>query len=109
LNSKIFEDLLQFIKTAHANFSLQETDHSSSRVNEIPTAALITGVNTPDHGVMFTNLLDLLTEQVTPHLAVLKSKDCANTKQIMTKITAQLMGKTDLVSLGRDGGRPSTS
>ncbi|XP_064628742.1 origin recognition complex subunit 3-like isoform X2 [Lineus longissimus] len=102
MNSKIFEDLLQFIKTAHANFSLGDANHSSSRMNEIPTAGLITGVNTPDHSVMFTNLLDLLMDQVTPHLAVLKSKDCANTKQIMTKITGQLMGKTDLLDIGSD-------
>ncbi len=58
-----------------------------------------TGVNMPDHAVMFSNLLTLLQDQVTPHIAVLHAKDCPNVKSIMNKMVTQLLENADLVSL----------
>ena len=40
LNTKIFEDLLQFTGSSHVGFS---TERTSGFVQEIPTAALVTG------------------------------------------------------------------
>ena len=40
LNTKIFEDLLQFASSSHVGFS---TERTSGFVQEIPTAALVTG------------------------------------------------------------------
>ena len=41
MNSKIFSDLLEFIKSAHKMSSLGS--EGSAVIHEIPTAALITG------------------------------------------------------------------
>ena len=55
------------------------------------------GVNMPDHDVMFSNMMTLIHERVTPHVAVLKSKDCPNIKSIMAKAIQQFMENVDVV------------
>ena len=52
----------------------------------------------PDHEVMFNNLLSTLKERVTPHIALLHSKDCPNMKSIISKTVMQLMQNPNLVS-----------
>ncbi|XP_073256061.1 origin recognition complex subunit 3-like [Porites lutea] len=74
MNSKIFSDLLEFIKSAQKMSSLGS--EGSVVIREIPTAALITGVNMPDHDVIFSQLAKELRNQVTPFVALLRSKDC---------------------------------
>lgn len=97
LNSKIFDDLLAFTNTCHDKFSLDEDQgHKDSFVSEIPTAALVTGVNTPDHGVMFSTLIELLHERVSPLVAILKSKDCNKVKNVLTKTLGQLLQNPEL-------------
>ncbi|KAJ7392658.1 Origin recognition complex subunit 3 [Desmophyllum pertusum] len=78
MNSKIFSDLLEFIKGAHKVKS-SETESKTTVIQEIPTAALITGVNMPDHDVIFSQLATELNSHVTPFVALLRSKDCAAT------------------------------
>ena len=51
----------------------------------------------PDHDVMFSNMMTLIHERVTPHVAVLKSKDCPNIKSTMTKVIQQFMENVDVV------------
>ncbi|XP_077869798.1 origin recognition complex subunit 3-like [Saccoglossus kowalevskii] len=102
VNSKIFVDLVNFIQRSHQEFQLQnegDNDCSSKKkkkvIHEIPTAALITGVNTPDHNDMFCQLLTLLRDKITPYIALLGSKDCNNVKSTMMKLLSQLMGSTN--------------
>ena len=54
-------------------------------------------MNTPDHSVMFSNLSTILEEKVTPHVALLRSKDCTNIKQTMSKTLSQFMENADMV------------
>ena len=61
------------------------------------------GVNSPDHSIMFHNLRTLLQEKVTPFAAELHSKDCVNIKSTVSKAVAQLMGTSYAVS--RKGAR----
>lgn len=97
LNSKIFDDLLTFTNTCQKNFCFDDDQgHKVSFVTEIPTAALVTGVNTPDHGVMFSTLVELLHERVTPLVANLKSKDCNRVKNVLTKTLGQLLKNPEL-------------
>ena len=51
----------------------------------------------PDHDVMFSNMTSLIQERVTPHVAVLRAKDCPNIRSIMTKVTQQVMDNVDMV------------
>ncbi|KAK3089676.1 hypothetical protein FSP39_005541 [Pinctada imbricata] len=98
LNSQIFEDLLAFAKSAHSGFTLDREKGASTNVRkrEIPTAALVTGVNTPDHGVMFSNLVTSIKERVSPLVATLKSKDCNNVKNVLSKTLGQILQNPQL-------------
>ncbi|OWF47585.1 origin recognition complex subunit 3-like [Mizuhopecten yessoensis] len=95
LNTKIFDDLLKFTKTCHSRFTLS-SQTGDSRTKEIPTAALVTGVNTPDHGVMFATLVTLLQERVSPLVAILQSKDCNNVKNTLSKLLGQILKNPQL-------------
>ncbi|KAH3822930.1 origin recognition complex subunit 3-like isoform X2 [Dreissena polymorpha] len=89
-NSNIFDELLKFAENSHTGFSLEGRDTKKLLV-EIPAAALVTGVNTPDHSTMFANLVSMLRERVTPLVTILKSKDCQNVKSILSRTLTQLM------------------
>ncbi|KAF6022746.1 ORC3 [Bugula neritina] len=56
---------------------------------EIHAAAIVTGVNTPDHSVLYSNLCSKLVEEVTPHVILIESKS-NTTKLIMQSIASQL-------------------
>ncbi|XP_033741801.1 origin recognition complex subunit 3-like [Pecten maximus] len=95
LNTKIFDDLLKFTKTCHTDFTLS-SQTGNPRTKEVPTAALVTGVNTPDHGVMFATLVNLLQERVSPLVAILQSKDCNNVKNTLSKLLGQILKNPQL-------------
>lgn len=57
------------------------------------------GVNTPDHGVMFSTLVTSLQENVSPLVAILKSKDCSSVKNTLSKTLAQLFQNPRLVGV----------
>ncbi|XP_072036057.1 origin recognition complex subunit 3-like [Amphiura filiformis] len=101
VNETIFEDLVQFVSQAQTRFdpgSEEPNKSVSTAVQEIPTAALITGVNTPDHHAMFAAIIGQLKEKVTPHVAEIHSKDCNTLKGLMASVIGQLMGAEDLMS-----------
>lgn len=87
MNSKIFSDLVEFFKRAQ-NVKSSEIGRTSV-VQEIPTAALITGVNMPDHDVVFSQLASELNSHVTPFVALLRSKDCTAMKAMMKNVISQ--------------------
>lgn len=60
---------------------------------------ILTGVNTPDHGVMFSTLVTTLQDKVSPLVAILKSKDCNSVKNTLSKTLTQLFQNPLLVSL----------
>ena len=44
---------------------------------EVPTVALVAGVNMPDHDVLFEQLRTIIRmDGISPHVVLLKSKDC---------------------------------
>ena len=58
----------------------------------IPTCALLTGVNLPDHGDLFRLLALELQTRVSPHVASLKSKrDGVNLRSLVTSTVNQLI------------------
>ena len=88
LNSKIFDDLISFAADCHKDRYGQ--NWASGAIGEIPTAVLITGVNTPDHSIMFSNLDSMLKSKVTPLVARILSKDCSRTSTLISSLVAQL-------------------
>ncbi|XP_072546418.1 origin recognition complex subunit 3 [Salminus brasiliensis] len=93
LNKKILDSLLDFIKKCTSSVQSRTDDWASlMRASEIPTAALVLGVNVPDHDVTFQSLSDLLRRSVTPFAVSVQAKECAALKNLMQKVLERLMG-----------------
>ncbi|KAK3538300.1 hypothetical protein QTP70_035259, partial [Hemibagrus guttatus] len=93
LNKKILDSLLEFIKKCSLSFQSRADDWVSlMRENEIPTAALVLGVNVPDHDVTFQSLSDLLQESVTPFAVSVQAQECTALKNLMQRVLERLMG-----------------
>uniref|UniRef100_A0A2C9JVY9 Origin recognition complex subunit 3 n=1 Tax=Biomphalaria glabrata TaxID=6526 RepID=A0A2C9JVY9_BIOGL len=86
LNAQIFDDLVAFILSCHKD----RHDIHRLPITEIPTAVLVTGVNTPDHGVMFSNMNYIIKAKVTPFVARLLPKDCLRISSLINSIYNQL-------------------
>ena len=54
----------------------------------------------PDHALMFHSLTRLLQEQVTHHVATLRSKDCPNIRSAVAHVLTQIM-EQEVVSVAR--------
>ncbi|XP_034530494.1 origin recognition complex subunit 3 isoform X2 [Notolabrus celidotus] len=90
LNRKILDSLLDFTKKcsstpSHSNWAAQ------MRASEIPTAALVLGVNVPDHDMTFQSLSDLLQQSVSPYVASVQAKECGALKHLMKRVLERLM------------------
>ncbi|XP_069829657.1 origin recognition complex subunit 3 isoform X2 [Dendropsophus ebraccatus] len=93
LNKKLFDSLICFLKKSHSDFHQTKNDWNCRvRSSEIPTAALLLGVNVTDHEVTFNSLSDVLNEHVTPYVVLLQAKECPGIKQLLQKLLSQLMG-----------------
>jgi len=88
-NQKVFDDLVLFIKSSY-------TSKDSNLVGRaIPTAALLTGVNMPDHDLIFQQITSNIEKDVSPHIALLHSKDCSSLKLLLREVLTQLMSTED--------------
>uniref|UniRef100_A0ACB8GCJ3 Origin recognition complex subunit 3 n=1 Tax=Sphaerodactylus townsendi TaxID=933632 RepID=A0ACB8GCJ3_9SAUR len=93
LNKKLFDNLITFLRQSHVNFKEKKTEWAyRMKSNEIPTAALVLGVNVTDHDLTFKSLSEALQEDVTPFVVSLRSKECPDIKHLLQKLMAQLMG-----------------
>uniref|UniRef100_A0A672NWP7 Origin recognition complex subunit 3 n=1 Tax=Sinocyclocheilus grahami TaxID=75366 RepID=A0A672NWP7_SINGR len=90
LNKKVLDSLAEFIKKHGLGCS---SDVWRQRASEIPTAALMLGVNVPDHAMTFRSLCNLLQDSVTPFVASVHAKECAAVKLLIQKVLEQLMGR----------------
>ncbi|XP_030747347.1 origin recognition complex subunit 3 isoform X2 [Sitophilus oryzae] len=82
--SLMTKDLLSYIRQAYYN----------SSVCEIPTAALLTGINMPDHDKQFKNLKRQIINDVSPHVALLNSQDCSSVKSLMDNMVYQFLNNS---------------
>lgn len=73
-----------------SNFLFKE----SIQASEIPTAALLTGINVPDHANFYQLLTkEIKSKKVSAHVASIKAKECgSNLRQLMKVIVKQLLG-----------------
>ncbi|XP_077343401.1 origin recognition complex subunit 3 isoform X2 [Lithobates pipiens] len=93
LNRKLFDNLISFLKKSHLDFHDKRNGWSCRvRSSEIPTAALLLGVNVTDHELTFESLSEILNDQVTPFVVLLQAKECTGIKQLLQKLLSQLMG-----------------
>uniref|UniRef100_A0A674F6Z3 Origin recognition complex subunit 3 n=1 Tax=Salmo trutta TaxID=8032 RepID=A0A674F6Z3_SALTR len=98
LNRKILDSLLAFIRKSVSTFQRGTDDWASRmRAHEIPTAALVLGVNVPDHDMTFQCLSDQLQQSVTPFVVSVQATECAGQS---CRVLERLMGTS--VSVGNE-------
>ncbi|XP_035023733.2 origin recognition complex subunit 3 isoform X1 [Hippoglossus stenolepis] len=91
LNRKVLDSLLDL--TRKCSSTRQHSDWASKmRASEIPTAALVLGVNVPDHDMTFQSLSEQLQQSVTPHVASVQAKECGTLKHLMKRVLEKLTG-----------------
>ncbi|XP_013986718.2 origin recognition complex subunit 3 [Salmo salar] len=101
LNRKILDSLLAFIRKSVSTFQRGTDDWASRmRAHEIPTAALVLGVNVPDHDMTFQCLSDQLQQSVTPFVVSVQATECAALNNMMQRVLERLMGTS--VSVGNE-------
>ncbi|KAH8300001.1 hypothetical protein KR044_008458 [Drosophila immigrans] len=69
----------------------------------LPTAALLTGINQPDHLKQFESLTQHLHAQQAARVCVLQSRDCATLKAAVESMVYNLMEALPLVDEPEDG------
>uniref|UniRef100_A0A8C2NL78 Origin recognition complex subunit 3 n=1 Tax=Capra hircus TaxID=9925 RepID=A0A8C2NL78_CAPHI len=101
LNKNLFDSLIEFLQTSHSGLWKNSEDWSGEiKLREIPTAALILGVNVTDHDLTLRSLTEVLQNNVTPYVVSLQAKDCPDMKHFLQKLlVSQLMDcKVDVQS-----------
>uniref|UniRef100_A0A2H1V6Z1 Origin recognition complex subunit 3 n=1 Tax=Spodoptera frugiperda TaxID=7108 RepID=A0A2H1V6Z1_SPOFR len=83
-HSLLLNDIVNYIKN-------QGISESSTLEGIIPSATLLTGVNQPDHVSQFTSLIDLIRNEVTPHVALVNSQDAPSVKHLVENAVWQLI------------------
>ncbi|XP_040974564.1 origin recognition complex subunit 3 isoform X3 [Aquila chrysaetos chrysaetos] len=92
LNKQLFDNLVSFLRQSHSEFQEKTTEWTCRmKSREIPTAALVLGVNVTDHDLTFRSLSEVLQNNITPYIALLEAKDCPGIKNLMQKLMGQLM------------------
>ncbi|XP_027551433.1 origin recognition complex subunit 3 isoform X2 [Neopelma chrysocephalum] len=92
LNKQLLDNLMNFLSRFHSEFQEKTTEWTCRmKFREIPTAALVLGVNVTDHDLTFRSLSDFLQNNITPYIALLEAKDCPGVKNLMQKLMGQLM------------------
>ncbi|NWV01311.1 ORC3 protein, partial [Upupa epops] len=92
LNKQLFDNLVGFLRQSHSERQEKTTEWTCRmKSTEIPTAALVLGVNVTDHDLTFRSLAEVLQSSITPYTALLEAKDCPGIKNLMQKLMGQLM------------------
>ncbi|XP_022408162.1 origin recognition complex subunit 3 isoform X2 [Delphinapterus leucas] len=92
LNKNLFDSLIEFLQKSHSGFQKNSRDWGCQiKLREIPTAALVLGVNVTDHDLTFRSLTEVLQNNVTPYVVSLQAKDCPDMKPFLQKLASQLM------------------
>uniref|UniRef100_A0A8C7A4I7 Origin recognition complex subunit 3 n=1 Tax=Neovison vison TaxID=452646 RepID=A0A8C7A4I7_NEOVI len=93
LNKNLFNSLIEFLQKSCSGFQKNSRDWGCQiKLREIPTAALILGVNVTDHDLTFRSLTEALQNNVTPYVVTLQAKDCPDIKHFLQKLASQLVG-----------------
>ncbi|XP_027599349.2 origin recognition complex subunit 3 isoform X2 [Pipra filicauda] len=92
LNKQLLDNLMNFLSRFHSEFQEKTAEWTCRmKFREIPTAALVLGVNVTDHDLTFRSVSDFLQNNITPYIALLEAKDCPGIKNLMQKLMGQLM------------------
>ncbi|KAJ2946991.1 hypothetical protein O0L34_g16336 [Tuta absoluta] len=85
LHHQLYDELLSAIVGYISSYNEEAVEGT------IPSAALLTGVNQPDHTSQFTALVDKIRQDVTPHVAMVTSQDGSTLKYLVENAVWQLI------------------
>ncbi|ELK00093.1 Origin recognition complex subunit 3 [Pteropus alecto] len=92
LNKNLFDSLIEFLQKSHSGSQKNSRGWGYQiKLREIPTAALVLGVNVTDHDLTFRSLTEALQNNVTPYVVSLQARDCPDVKHFLQKLVSQLM------------------
>uniref|UniRef100_A0A8C8RQZ1 Origin recognition complex subunit 3 n=1 Tax=Pelusios castaneus TaxID=367368 RepID=A0A8C8RQZ1_9SAUR len=92
LNKQLFDNLISFLRQSDTEFQTKKIEWMCRmKSSEIPTAALVLGVNVTDHDLTFKSLSEVLQDNVTPYVVSLEAKECPGIKHLLQKLMGQLM------------------
>ncbi|GLG94373.1 uncharacterized protein GBIM_01596 [Gryllus bimaculatus] len=83
--SSVLKDLVSFVENTYKDENVER------EISTVPTAALLTGINMPDHGALFSTLCDLLHKHVSPYIATLHAHKCKTIRHTVEQMTSQFM------------------
>ncbi|XP_018352280.1 PREDICTED: origin recognition complex subunit 3 [Trachymyrmex septentrionalis] len=89
VRSKMFQQVISNLKSFVSKIKATPLNGS---FHEIATAILLTGVNVPDHTTLFDTVVSKLSK-ITPHLAMICSRNCNNVKNIIEDTVYQFIHK----------------
>ncbi|KAK0091384.1 hypothetical protein PV326_003305 [Microctonus aethiopoides] len=98
INVNMFKQILSDLQNYIGNIRDNIRDEIT---NEIPTAILLTGINLPDHDVLFRKLTSKLSS-ITRHIAVIQSRDSSNMKNLIEETVFQLINNSNEESINID-------
>lgn len=94
--------LRQFVAQSQArsvaNGSTAANHHNDDEGDpNLPTTALLTGINQPDHAQLFGTFADIVRREMRSHVCILQSMDCPNMKATIEAMVSGLMmhGESD--------------
>ncbi|KYO27949.1 origin recognition complex subunit 3 isoform X1 [Alligator mississippiensis] len=92
LNKQLYDNIIRFLRQSHSEFQEKKTEWACRmKSSEIPTAALVLGVNVTDHDLTFKRLSEVLQDNVTPYVVSLQAKECPGIRYLLKKLMGQLM------------------
>lgn len=80
----------QILSDLHGYVKNIKEDTSDNYLKEIQTAILLTGINLPDHEVLFSKLTDKFSS-ITNHIALVQSRDSTSMKSLVEETIYQLL------------------
>lgn len=102
-HDKVFGDLLRFILSSHQKLQSLHTILSENVGTpftrrklpprlEVSTAVLITGVNMPDHAVLFERLEKQIHDNCSPFVVLLRARDCNSGRGKISSLVVEKPG-----------------
>eukprot|EP00049_Salpingoeca_infusionum_P006213 m.103240 g.103240 ORF g.103240 m.103240 type:complete len:868 (-) comp13231_c0_seq9:1206-3809(-) len=88
-NQAVFRDITDFIAqvTSGPTSAIQRI---RSPVKEVPVAVLMSGINVPDHDSLFDAFVQHVKNNASPHVALLKSRNCTGMQGLMKQLIHEL-------------------
>lgn len=100
LQKQVFDTVVsEIIKFCQKNFAAAAGQQRPAADQDVlPTCALVTGVNLPDHKDFFRLLGRTIKKSTTKHVATVKSSDCTTVKLLVKRILTQLQKQVSYYS-----------